>query len=223
MRHVLPTSIDYLEDISGEKAQQIKDCDVNVLLGGKNLEDPNIFSDFIMQMVVEKANEENKFLEYTMDLVSDGVLRLLENRLTEAGLEERVLMLIENDETGAMSTACAVVFESIVADLLTARDGVSWQRRPNVLATNGKDAILTRKANNTKVSSWEPFKLKLKRVVRGLPPQFEDMTWKRKFSAIRATAIIPLWNSSARPKLQKTLCKIRHSSYIFRSQEKWER
>ena len=75
-------------------------------MSGKNLEDPNILSDFIMKMVVEKANEKKKVRKYTMDLVSDGVLRLLENRLTEAGLEDRVLMLIENDDKKEKNCTC---------------------------------------------------------------------------------------------------------------------
>ena len=119
---------------------------------------------YIMQMNVIRDGP-GRFVEYTTEFISEDVRILLQRKIAEIDLNIRINVLKNNDlYNGGDDVNCRYLYETVVADLLTTAPGVDWKSKKT--AENG---IVTTS------DEWIPFKLELRKMIRGPCPKFSDM------------------------------------------------
>ena len=103
--HVLPLSIENLNEIRTQSCNAIINCNATKLLtSGESIEDDDK-SSFIMQMNV-KRDGDKRFVNYVIDFVSKNVKWEIERKILEVKLKDRVYTLIRNDEIGCKNALC---------------------------------------------------------------------------------------------------------------------
>jgi hypothetical protein len=161
IRHVLPSSLGSMQTTLTNRKRALISCDVHALIVSGDIEHTNV-SHYIMQFHVARTGGKLAFSqEPVLNFVSEDVRNELKNKLFEASLEDKILTLIRNDETGFMPDVCPKLYERVICDLL--RIGVEW-------------SCVTRSFTDI-VQMQDPvnFKLKLDGIEHGEVPTFEMM------------------------------------------------
>ena len=170
-RHVLPASLDYLDDVRLEKARAILAADASVLLNSSDIEPINV-SHFLMSLDAERKGKRAFKFPYA-GFVNSNIVELLRTKIADTSIAEKRACLLRNDETGAMADACPILYEEVVACLLTQSEGVYWNRRRiafDVVTHKGEEQGLVAPEN-----SWEKFNLKLHKLMQGKVPKYDEM------------------------------------------------
>lgn len=159
-RHVLPSSVKLLQDYYEKRRLAIGNCNAKNILSNINsieVEDgTETVSSFVMAMIVERSGE-GRFRKYKTDFVSVDVQRQVESKVLAVSLEERIVVLMKNDQSGADDVRSRFLYEGVLATMFTTPPGVNWT------------------CKNAQSGKWGEYKLKLKSTIRGSCPKFSDM------------------------------------------------
>ena len=155
-RHVLPSSVKVLQDYYEKRRLAIDNCNAKDILSNRNSIEDETVSSFVMAMIVERSGE-GRFRNYKTDFVSVDVQRQVETKVLAVSLEERIVVLMKNDQSGADDVRSRFLYEGVLATMFTTPPGVNWT------------------CKNAQSGKWGEYKLKLKSTIRGSCPKFSDM------------------------------------------------
>ena len=121
-RYVLPFTLKALQDVRSQKGDALRACNAASLLKVESLED-GLVSPLLKQMIVPKMGPE-KFRYFHPRFVNINITKVLEKEIVAVDLQSRINMLRRNDRSGRVDPACRLIYEGIVAELMSSESGV---------------------------------------------------------------------------------------------------
>jgi hypothetical protein len=129
-RHVLPNSIDYVNEIRVVKEnyiERLSDETKKKLVFNANIENKDI-SHLVAQYIVEKKGDE-AFQKFTMDFVNDDMPKILKNIINVQSVEDLRDLLIRADVTRNLLANAPYIYEELVAKLHVAERTIEWDKQ----------------------------------------------------------------------------------------------
>ena len=156
IRHVLPTSIEDLDGFRENRRLAIGNCNAREIMSSINTIEDGQVSSYIMAMDVERSGP-NRFKKLKTVFISPDVEQQVERKVMEITLQERIELLMKNDQSGADDVRSRFLYESVLSTMFTTPPGVNWTFR------------------EAQSKEWKEYRLELKRIIRGPCPKFNEM------------------------------------------------
>ena len=164
-RYVLPFTLKALKDVRVQKSDALGACNAARLLNVESIED-GLVSHLLKQMIVPKTGPE-AFQNFHTRFVNSNITKVLHGSILAVDLQVRINMLRRNDRSGRVDPACRLIYEGVVAELMSSESGVKWAIR----------ASRPRGADNSPVV-WSAYDVSQDGMKRSTIPEFSDMVPK---------------------------------------------
>jgi|GEM_PF-5957629 len=184
IRHVLPSSVEYLNGIKTNQKRALSDAIKNNqavhILSSSTIED-NKLSHFIAQYQVPIKTEGNeiRFQTPTLEITSQDVRDQLVAALGKFSIQDKIDTLISNDNTNSFKGLTFKLFEKLFTQMIISENGITCQQQELKLFKSGDMPTTERdifeKKYKANPESWTPYTLKLPTLVEGPSPPYSDM------------------------------------------------
>ncbi len=169
IRHVLPATSGKLLQAEAARRDALYESNAEKLLSTKSIED-NKVSHMLKQMIVARSQDGSyDFTSFHTEIVNESIVQELGNKISEVGLKMKIQALMRNDKFNVPDPGLSIVYEVVLTELLTSREGSKWAVRKS--ATSNKYVDCSE-------NDWKCYEMNLLRVERDIIPQFDNMDYR---------------------------------------------
>jgi len=111
-----------------------------------------------------------RFQDPSLDFVSDTVLERLQNEFLKVNINAKIKTLIANDETGTMNSACPKLYEEVISEKMTSKEGLDCKQQELSLSQQ-----TISQEGKPHVDNWKDHNFKVKDLILGASPPYNEM------------------------------------------------